>query len=166
MNLHNEIPLTRGKVALVDAEDYEWLMQWRWRVSPDGYAVRNSDYVKGQKRTTLHMHREIIKAPKGIKVDHRDRSTLYNWRSNLRLANDFESARNRGPNKNSASKYKGVVWMGKIKKWQAQIGIKQAGKRTNVYLGVFSSESDAAITYNEYAQRFHGAFAMLNEIAA
>ena len=28
--LYREIPLTQGQVALVDAADYEWLMQWEW----------------------------------------------------------------------------------------------------------------------------------------
>lgn len=25
-----QIPLTQGQFALVDDEDYDWLMQWKW----------------------------------------------------------------------------------------------------------------------------------------
>ena len=28
---YKEIPLTQGKVALVDVEDYDYLMQWKWQ---------------------------------------------------------------------------------------------------------------------------------------
>ena len=34
-----EIPLTKGKVALVDDSDFEWLMQWKWSYASTGYAV-------------------------------------------------------------------------------------------------------------------------------
>ena len=27
------VPLTRGRYAIVDEADYDWLMQWRWIVS-------------------------------------------------------------------------------------------------------------------------------------
>lgn len=28
-----EIPLSKGKVTLVDDEDFDWLSQWNWYVS-------------------------------------------------------------------------------------------------------------------------------------
>ena len=37
------IPLTQGKFAIVDAENYEWLNQWKWHIkkgSKTFYAVR------------------------------------------------------------------------------------------------------------------------------
>lgn len=34
------IPLTQGKFAIVDAEDYELLTQWKWHTNNCGYAAR------------------------------------------------------------------------------------------------------------------------------
>ena len=42
MNLiEREIPLTQGKVAIVDVDDYEYLMQWSWCFDGD-YARRGT----------------------------------------------------------------------------------------------------------------------------
>jgi hypothetical protein len=34
-----EIPLTLGKVAVVDAADYEWLSQWKWYARPASHGA-------------------------------------------------------------------------------------------------------------------------------
>ena len=162
----NKIPLTQGKFAIVDDEDYDHLMQWSCHINADGYAVRNSDYIRGEKRTTIQMSREIMNAPHGLKVDHRDTNRLNNRRNNLRFANDLESGRNRNGNKNTSSIYKGVTWMPRLNKWQAQLGGQENGKRKNIYLGVFSSEIEAAKAYNRAAKKLHGEFVKLNKVAA
>ena len=33
----NKIPLTQGKFAIVDDEDYDHLMQWSWHINADGF---------------------------------------------------------------------------------------------------------------------------------
>jgi hypothetical protein len=43
-----EIPLTKGYVALVDDDDFDWLSQFKWHISHDGYAVRTR-YLEEQK---------------------------------------------------------------------------------------------------------------------
>jgi len=59
--------LTQNKVSLVDDTDYKYLSQWKWYANRDHknwYAVRHDS-----QSSLLQMHREILKAPKGVEVD-------------------------------------------------------------------------------------------------
>jgi HNH endonuclease/AP2 domain len=160
-----EIPLTQGKVTLVDDIDYERLMKWTWHAA----RVRHSDvfYAKttvglaskgGQ--VTLRMHRVILNAPIGIEVDHRDRNPLNNQRSNLRLASTIEQARNRRRRTDNMSGFKGVHWYRHRSKWRSTIRI--GGKL--VLLGDFSTPIEAARAYNEAAREHFGDFCCLNDL--
>ena len=57
------IPLTDGLYAYVDAADYEWLSGYTWW-SASGYAARTEN------GKTIFMHREIMRPPPGMIVDH------------------------------------------------------------------------------------------------
>src|SRR3990167_622 len=120
------IPLTQGKFALVDDEDFEFINQFRWsaeknRGKKTWYARTNSKTAKGKRETCLRMHRLILKLEKGDKkiVDHRDGNGLNNQRTNLRLASTFQSMANRGIRKDSKSGFKGVSLIANGK-WQAE----------------------------------------------
>jgi len=39
--LFSLIPLTQGKFAIVDKEDYKWLMQWKWHVAIRPGRIKN-----------------------------------------------------------------------------------------------------------------------------
>jgi hypothetical protein len=69
------IPLTKGQFALVDAADYDWLMQWPWNAY---WHPRTKSYYARRAHGPL-MHRFILGLtdPK-IKGDHRDGNTLNN----------------------------------------------------------------------------------------
>jgi hypothetical protein len=58
------IPLTRGKAALVDDADYEYLNQFKWHCNT-GYAYRS--LLRGN-RGHIAMHRELMGDPQGMEA--------------------------------------------------------------------------------------------------
>lgn len=163
---YREIPLTQGKVALVDAEDFDFLNQWKWCVAKVGkggylYAVRASPKSEnGVKKTTVRMHRVIMNAAPDILVDHKKHNTLDNRKLNLRACNSQQNNSNTTPRNGCSSKYKGVSFDKERKLWIAYIQIKSKRKQ----LGRFSDEKQAAICYNDNAKIHYGEFANLNVI--
>lgn len=146
------ISLTQGKFAIVDAEDYEFLMQWKWYCG-NGYAIRCEN------KKTLGMHRIIMNTPDYMWTDHIDMNTLNNRKSNLRICTPGQNQHNTKPRRGS-SKYKGVYWYKRDKNWAAQITLP-SGRKT---IGYYDNEEAAAIAYNHYAILHYGEFARLNVI--
>jgi hypothetical protein len=104
------------------------------------------------------MHRQIMNAPEGLLVDHIDGNGLNNQKNNLRLCSSAQNARNRRPTSKPYSKYKGVSWHKRNKKWEVRIA--KSGKST--YLGTFEDELEAALAYDRKAEELFGEFAYLN----
>lgn len=154
------IPLTQGKFAIVDDEDYDWLMQWRWHYC-QGYARRtvHTPMIKGKRKTSvILMHREILKPEDGFDVDHRDTNGLNNRRYNLRPATKAKNQGNRKLTKGKSSQYKGVSWDKINKNWVANI----MNNYKNHNIGRFHDEVSAAKAYNKAALEYFGEFALLN----
>lgn len=147
-----------GLYALVDDEDYDRVNQHRWHVGNNGYI---KTFVGGRKNAKcILMHRLIMNPSEDLEVDHRDGNKLDNRRSNLRVAERSQNARNLRRHKKFSSRFKGVSWNGKAQLWDAGI---QCDLRT-IHLGQFSSEIQAAVAYNMAATRLFGEFASLNEM--
>jgi len=152
------INLSKGKQAIVDDEDFDYLSQWKWCVNSAGYAVRGvHHYENGKRKTTLIlMHRIINETPDGFYTDHADGNPLNNARSNLRNATKGENQRNMKLRKDSSSGVKGVQKNGK--NWMA--GIRVGGKR--LHLGTYTSKELASQAYNEASLKIYGAFSATN----
>lgn len=158
-----QIPLTQGKFTLVDDEDYEYLNQFKWFAMANGnnfYATRKVRNNKIQRN--VYMHRLILSVTDTKHViDHIDHNSLNNQKSNLRIASHIENCKNRKPKKGGGSKYLGVYYFkAKTPRWQASMTVN----KKSIYIGLFKSEDEAALAYNEAATKHHGQFANLNII--
>lgn len=159
------IPLTRGKYAIVDPENFERLNQYKWQASKSSnsgcfYAARSVWDKVNKKKRTIKMHREILNPPHPLVVDHINHSGLDNREANLRPATKSQNNINKPykKKKGAHSKYHGVTLEKRINKWQAQIRAK--GKPR--VIGYFDNEIDAAKAYDTAARKYHGQFAVLN----
>jgi hypothetical protein len=90
-------------------------------------------------------------------LDHKNRDNSDNRIDNIREATRSENCANRS-RWGTSSRYRGVHYHSRLKKWEA--GIRVDGKRK--YLGVFHKEIDAALAYDQAAREFFGNFAMTN----
>lgn len=147
------IPLTKGKSALVDDADYEWLTQWKWRAVEGASGNWYAECVAGR------MHRLVmgITNPE-VEVDHKDGDGLHNRRGNLRACSHKENMRNRKINKNSKSGFKGVRKRWHTRKFQARIRVGAQ----EINLGYFHTPEEAARAYDAAARENFGEFARLN----
>ena len=149
-----EIPLTQGRVALVDEEDYAFLSQWNW------YAIGQKNYpyvIRRSEGKTIHMHRLIMNTPRGFVVDHLDHNTLNNQKANLRNCTQAQNTQNM-----NLSKYQGVSWNKNEKKYTSKIGFN----RKLIHLGYYTDPREAALAYNKAAIKYFGEEAKLNNIYA
>ena len=88
-------------------------------------------------------------------IDHRDRDGRNNKIANLRIATNTQNQANRLAQKNNKCGFKGVFWLERLHKWQAQI---YKGRR-QIYIGVFDTPEDAHAAYMRAAVAHFGEFA-------
>lgn len=140
------IKLGHNRFATVDESDTDLLAMYSWRIDGRGYAVTQvqNDGV----RKTILMHRLILKAPKGLQVDHINHDKLDNRRLNLRLCTSSQNHMNR---KNLPS---GTYWDGSRGRWASQI--KMNNKRR--FLGRFDRRQDAIDAYMHARKILFGDF--------
>ncbi len=153
------IPLTQGKVALIDDEDYAIVNLFKWFAHKRRYTFYATTTITiGSKRTTLLMHRLIMSLKSNEQGDHKDHNGLNNQKSNLRLCTHSQNQWNQQTRTNTTSKYKGIFWKKSCNKWCAQIHFNDKV----FHLGVFKNEKKAAKAYDEKALELFGEFACLN----
>ena len=156
-----QITLTQNKVALVDDEDYEYLIQWKWCADKGHntwYAVRNNFINKVKFK--IYMHRVILQ--NATEVDHEDGNGLNNQRYNIRDSTRIQNNYNKDKRKDNTSGYKGITLIKSkydlTKPWRAQI---QENKKPRK-LGYYATAVEVAMAYDQAAKELHGKFARLN----
>jgi hypothetical protein len=150
--LYREIVLTRGQVTIVDAADYDWLMQWNWIAS-----CKKTQRFYALRRGGIAMHRQILGLAKGDRRqgDHIHGNTLDNRRSELRIVTQGQNQMNKATYRNNPLGLKGVRWMPREKKFMARI--EANGERHSV--GYYDTAEEAHAAYIEAAKRVHGEYA-------
>ena len=158
-----QIPLTKGKFAIIDAEDFKRVNQYKWFAVKNHncwYAIRTVYYPNGTRYRQL-MHRFILgftKKGEGPEIDHENHNGLDNKKNNLRTIKSAENQRNMRKIKSHSSIYKGVHWSKWANKWAAQIMYCYK----SYWLGYFDNEIEAAQAYDIKAIELFGDFACLN----
>lgn len=139
------IELTKGKFAIIDAEDEHLTVGRSWSIDGRGYA---QGWMNGK---VVKLHRVIVSAPPGQIVDHIDGDKMNCRRSNLRFATKGQNSAN-CKGRGTSSGYRGVfISKGK---WQAKIGSRR--------VGTFDNPLDAAIARDNAMRAIYGSFARYN----
>ena len=156
-----EIPVGRNYTAIVDDEDYNDLIQFRWyafnrRRNRTIYAYRFVPTHNNPKGAWEYMHKRITGYEQ---TDHRNHNGLDNRRENLRDATNAGNRRNTEKQRGDySSQYKGVCWDKSRNKWTVNIQVDRMHK----HLGRFTDEIEAAKAYDRAAMKYFGEFALLN----
>lgn len=147
------IPVNGGeKFAIVDDDDYEFLMQWRWYLSgPKGYVSRR--VRRDGKCVQIFMHRVIIgEIPEGMMGDHRDGDVLNNTRKNLRPCKKWQNNCNQPFKKNNKLKAKGVI------RADSKYLVRVNKHKKVVFHKRFLTLDEAKAAYAEQSRIHHGEF--------
>jgi hypothetical protein len=168
--------------VLIDEEDWDRVKERFWgthSIKPDGtfyvgaqfpHPAGGEQWRTGKMRpreTRVGLHRFVMNCPKGMEVDHINHNKLDNRKENLRICTRSENGKNlRKTPGHGTSQFKGVQYSPKAstmikersKPWQA--GIRANG--TQHSLGMFATEEEAAMVYDEASRKHHGEYGVLN----
>lgn len=156
------IALTKGQVAIVDAADYDWLMQWTWYARYDpkmgcyyaGRVLKQSEGGNG-KTTRIEMHDAILQPQPGYLADHIHGKTLDNRRSQLREVTNRQNLCNTKTRRDNKSGVKGVTWQPERNAWYAHIYV--SGRMKN--LGRHKKFEVAVAVRKAAEEKYHGEYA-------
>lgn len=159
-----KILLTQGYYAIVDADMYDLLANFKWQIlrkHTGDIKARTAVYDPGKQsgQRTVFMHRLVMNAPDDAVVDHINHNGLDNRRANLRICSNTQNTWNARKKKKAISPYKGVHPC--RKRWRARITFN--GKTYNIPL-TYATQEEAARAYNKAAKTLYGEFACLNTI--
>lgn len=136
------IDLTYGFIAIVDDEDYAWLMSLgKWYIDRIGAKT-----YAGVSPSGKHMHRLLL--PNAKLIDHKDGNGLNNRKSNIREVTSSENMLNptNHLNINNTSGRRGVFFDRHADRWIAAVRINGKQKK----LGTFEEFDDACAARDRF----------------
>jgi hypothetical protein len=162
-------PLANGGFTQISRADLDVVSRYKWL----GLHTNGQVYVYARiNGTRVYMHRLLghghstwdrvrCKWVACDQVDHRDRNTVNNTQSNLRICSPQANQAN-GIGRPTArrSRFKGVAFYKKrkVRPWRTTITVN--GRQ--IHGGYFDSEEEAARCYDGMARRYFGEFARTN----
>lgn len=156
------LKLTKGYYTLLDDEDYFLIkskyseykpISWCDKRNPVYIRASLCKYDKRERKTVfIQVPRLIMNAPKGKVVDHINRDTLDNRKTNLRICGFSENIRNCKMRKNNTSGYRGVTYQKKSNRWNALIMVN----RKSIYLGYYKTAKEASVAYQKFVKEKYG----------
>jgi hypothetical protein len=165
-----KVTLTQSKMALID-DSYAYISHKNWYADKyksagnfQWYAGRHIPKING-KSSVILMHREIMETKLGRpllrteQIDHINHDGLDNRIINLRIATSSQNIFNqRIQTRNKSSIYIGVSWRKDTASWNAYI----KKDRKKKYLGLFTTEKEAAYARDIATKLYFGEYANLN----
>jgi hypothetical protein len=147
------IPLTNNNFAIVDDNDYNFLIKYKWHSYQDPlskiwYAKRS---FHGK---TIRMHNQIMNAKN---IDHKNHNGLDNRKDNLRKCTRSQNKKNNHGYKNNTSGFKGVYLDKNVTtqhKWRAIIRVNNK----NISLGYYDTPEKASEIFNNKSKEIYGEF--------
>ena len=143
--------------TIVDHDDYEKIKNYKLGVHDSGYV--NITLEEGE---TKLLHRYIMNVEKEdgyyIVVDHINHNTMDNRKSNLRVCEPKENARNTRKKANNTSGYRNISWNKQNNSWICTI------RKNNKTYTKSSKDLEFLIQWrNEKLKELHGEFAYIDK---
>ena len=136
---------------IIDEDLFHNIIQYKWWI--------DNGYVRGiLNGKQIGLSRYVMNYSGEDYIDHINNNKLDNRKINLQIATPLQNAQNKLSRKGSSSKYLGVSWVKRDKKWRSMITVKGKG----IHLGTFTDEIDAAKARDIATLKYFGSRGNLN----
>ena len=141
---------------VINTTDLTLVKKYQFWIDQRGYVKTK---INGKSEFLSRLLMRVEHRGRDVFVDHISGDTRDNRRSNLRVCQPADNAKNKGLSKNNKTGYKGVSYHSQLKKYRADI---RSDENKTIYLGCFDTAQQAAEAYDEAALKLHGEFARTN----
>jgi hypothetical protein len=149
---HFKIPLSQGKFAKIDKEDYLKIQNLSWCINPQGYAIARPRGVGKQR--LINMQQVILGIIKGKEIDHINHDKTDNRKQNIRFCTRQQNTWNTSKSKGKSSLYRGIHWVHEKKRWYVRIRCNHKES----FLGYYRDIKEAVEARRAMARKLYGEF--------